>query len=148
MARAHEILTRESWDGADLRELAGNAIALLCIDVGNRVDILGPRLRVRPKVALSLSMAFHELCTNAVKYGALAEGQGRVDLGWSVRSSAGENWLRIRWEESGGPAVRPPSRTGFGTKLLERAVARELKAQVQLQFLPPGVVCDIEAPLE
>ena len=148
LARAHDILTRESWDGADLRELAGNVIAPMCIDVGSRVDILGPRLRVRPKVALSLSMAFHELCTNAVKYGALAEGQGRVDLGWSVRSSAGENWLRIRWEESGGPAVKPPSRTGFGTKLLERAVARELKAQVQLQFLPLGVVCDIEAPLE
>jgi len=148
LARAHDILTRESWDGADLQELAGNVIAPLCNDVGNRVDILGPRLRVRPKVALSLSMALHELCTNAVKYGSLVEGQGRVELGWSVRRSAGENRLRLRWEESGGPTVKPPSRTGFGTKLLERAVARELRAQVQLQFLPLGVVCDIEAPLE
>jgi len=148
LSRAHDILTRESWEGADLRELAGEVIAPLCIDVGNRVDILGPGLRIRPKIALSLSMAFHELCTNAVKYGALAGGQGRVELGWSVRRSAEENLLRIRWQESGGPAVKPPSRTGFGTKLLGRAVARELGAQVQLKFLPRGVVCDIQAPLE
>lgn len=148
LSRAHDILTRESWEGADVRELAGGVIAPLCVGVGNRVDLLGPRLRVRPKIALSLSMAFHELCTNAVKYGALAGVEGRVELGWSVRRSAGENWLRIRWKESGGPAVEPPSRTGFGTQLLERAIARELAAQVQLRFLPRGVVCDIEAPLE
>ena len=148
LSRAHEILTRESWEGADLRELAGEVIAPLCINIENRVDMLGPRLRVRPKIALSLSMALHELCANAVKYGALAEGLGRVQLGWSVAKSAGEDWLRIHWEESGGPAVRPPSRSGFGTKLLERSVARELGAQVQLQFLPHGVICDIEAPLQ
>ena len=122
LSRAHEILTRESWEGADLRELAGEVIAPLCINIENRVDMLGPRLRVRPKIALSLSMALHELCANAVKYGALAEGLGRVQLGWSVAKSAGEDWLRIHWEESGGPAVRPPSRSGFGTKLLERSV--------------------------
>ncbi len=148
LARAHDVLTRESWEGAFLRELADEAIAPLCIDHGKRVDFLGPNLRVRPKIALSLSMAFHELCTNAVKYGALAVEPGRVGLGWSVWRSAGENWLRIHWEESGGPSVRPPSRTGFGTRLLERAVARELGAQVQLRFLPRGVICDIEAPLE
>jgi PAS domain S-box-containing protein len=148
LSRAHEILTHESWEGADLRELAGELIAPLCIDVENRVDILGPRLRVRPKIALSLSMALHELCANAVKYGALAEGSGRVQLGWSVARSAGEDWLRVRWEESGGPAVRSPSRSGFGTKLLERSVARELGARVRLQFLQRGVVCEIEAPLQ
>ncbi len=148
LSRAHEVLTRESWEGADLRELAGEVIALLCIDIENRVDMLGPRLRVRPKIALSLSMALHELGANAVKYGALAERPGRVQLGWSVAKSAGEDWLHIHWEESGGPAVVPPSRTGFGTKLLERSVARELGAQVQLQFLPSGVICDIEAPMQ
>jgi PAS domain S-box-containing protein len=147
LARAHDILTRESWDGADLRDLATGVIAPLCVDHANRVGILGPRLRLRPKVALSLSIAFHELCTNAVKYGALGEEGGRVDLGWSVQSPRGENWLRIRWEETGGPTVRPTSCRGFGIKLLERGVARELGAQVQLRFLPSGVVCEIEAPL-
>ena len=147
LSRAHDILTRESWEGADMRELAGGVIAPLCIDHESRVGILGPKLRLRPKVALSLSMAFHELCANAVKYGALGEGDGRVDLGWSVRKSAGENWLRICWEERGGPPVEHPSRRGFGTQFLERGVARELAAQVRLQFLPRGVVCDIEAPL-
>ena len=148
LSRAHDILTRESWEGADLRELATQVIAPLCIDHGNRVGILGPTLRLRPKVALSLSMAFHELCTNAMKHGALGQGQGRVDLGWSVHNPRGENWFRIRWEETGGPPVKPPSCRGFGTQLLERGVARELGAQVQLSFLPSGVVCEIEAPLE
>ena len=148
LSRAHDILTRESWEGADLRELASEVIARLCIEHENRVVIHGPRLWLRPKVALSLSMAFHELCTNAVKHGALGHGQGRVDLGWSVCGPRGENWLRIRWEEMGGPAVETPSRRGFGTQLLERGVSHELRAQVQLQFLSRGVVCDIEAPLE
>jgi PAS domain S-box-containing protein len=147
LSRAHDILTRESWEGADLRELATGVIAPLCIDHGSRVGILGPRLWLRPKVALSLSMAFHELCANAVKYGALGKGLGRVDLGWSVQNPRGENWFRIRWEERGGPTVKPPSCRGFGTQLLERGVARELGAQVQLRFLPSGVVCEIEAPL-
>ena len=148
LSRAHDILTRESWQGADLRELASEVIAPLCVDRGSRVDIVGPRLRLRPKMALSLSMAFHELCANALKYGALGEGEGRVGLGWSVQSAPAEKKIRIRWEERGGPSVQPPSRTGFGTKLLERAVARELGAQVQLQFLPRGVLCEIEAPIE
>jgi PAS domain S-box-containing protein len=146
LSSAHDVLTEENWEGADLRELIGRTISPICVNP-QRVDISGPALRLRPKMALSLSMAFHELCTNAAKYGALVDGGGRIKIGWEVDEVDSERRLRLRWEESDGPRVEKPQHKGFGSRLLERALCHELGTQVELTFAPTGVVCEIEAPL-
>ena len=146
LSSAHDVLTEENWEGADLRELIGRTISPICVNP-QRVDISGPALRLQPKIALSLSMAFHELCTNAAKYGALVDGGGRIKIGWEVAEVDTERRLRLRWEESGGPRVEKPQHKGFGSRLLERALCHELGTQVELTFAPAGVVCEIETPL-
>ena len=110
-------------------------------------DSLGNDLRVSPRLALSLSMALHELCTNAAKYGALSQAGGRVRILWSSPNKAGADRLQLRWEEHGGPPVRPPARRGFGSRLLEHGLARELAGTVALAYETAGVVCTIDVPL-
>lgn len=147
LSRAHDVLTQENWQDVDIQDLIGRTITLICVEPERRFEIDGPAARLRPKVALSLSMAFHELCTNAAKYGALANGTGRVKIAWDVVGTDAERRLRLRWEENGGPRVEMPRRKGFGSRLLERALCHELGAQVELSFAPSGVVCEIETPL-
>ena len=148
LSRAHDSLTREDWEGhpssgldprcdlPDLRSTPSNASELLVPDV-----------RLRPKLALSLSMAFHELCTNAAKYGALTKETGRIQISWEIRQADPESCLRLRWEEMGGPKVVAPRQKGFGRRLLERALHREFDAQVTLSFAPSGLVCEIHVTL-
>lgn len=147
LSRAHDVLTRESWEGVDLQELITGAIAPICVEPEERFEISGPSLRLRPKVALSLAMAFHELCTNAAKYGALTNEAGRIKIFWKVVALDAEPRLFLRWEELGGPKVEMPRQKGFGSRLLERALCHELGARVELSFAPTGVACEIEAPL-
>jgi PAS domain S-box-containing protein len=147
LSRAHDILTRESWEGADLHELVREVTAAICLEPDARFEISGLTLRIRPKMALSLSMAIHELCTNAAKYGALSNHSGRIQITWTIDRPDKAPWLHVRWLESGGPRVKKPTHQGFGTRLLERALARELDAAVRLSFPPAGAVCEIDAPL-
>jgi two-component sensor histidine kinase len=88
-------------------------------------------------------MAVHELCTNAVKYGALSSAAGRIGIAWS----ADQGQFRLAWREQGGPAVTPPAQTGFGTRLIERSLAAQLSAAVRMNYEPTGLVCTIDAPL-
>ena len=108
-----------------------------------RFQFCGPPLRLLPRAALALAMAFHELATNAVKYGALSSDTGSVSVRWIA---AGEV-LRLTWSECGGPPVTQPERRGFGTRLIERSVARDLAGSGSIDFAAKGVVCEIEAPL-
>jgi PAS domain S-box-containing protein len=147
LAKAHDVLTRENWEGADLHDIVAQAIAPLRGEHESRFDIDGPRLRLRPRMALSIAMAVHELCINAAKYGALSNGTGRVRIGWEFGRKEPERELRLWWEESDGPPVAAPSRKGFGSRLIERGLASELGAKVRLEYLQGGVVCEIEAPL-
>ncbi len=94
-----------------------------------------------------MSLALHELGTNATKYGALSCPEGRVRVTWSLSGRNGASQLRLRWEEAGGPPVQPPARTGFGSRLITRGVAHELSAKVRLDYPVTGVVCEIDAPL-
>jgi two-component sensor histidine kinase len=144
LSRAHDVLTGECWEGADMSELLGRSAAALYAGEDRRFVMHGPPLRLKPNVALSLSLAVHELCTNAAKYGALSNADGRVELTWRVRP---EGRLHIRWAENDGPPVECPSRTGFGTRLIKGALARELDARVDLEFRPAGLVCEIDMPL-
>ncbi len=137
LAGAHDILTRESWEGADLAEIVGDAIRPFDAEDARRFEVSGPKMRLSPKSALAISMALHELATNASKYGALTADSGRVRLRWTWDGDL----LEIIWREDGGPAVEPPTRRGFGSRLVEKALARDLDGEVRLDFVSTGVVC-------
>ncbi|MGF9761428.1 PAS domain S-box protein [Microvirga sp. 0TCS3.31] len=146
LARAHDILTRDNWEGAELRDIVGEVIEPYCRQSSGRCDIDGPRVRLTPSMALALSMAVHELATNAAKYGALSVSEGQVSISWSVIPGQPRQ-LTLCWQERGGPAVMPPARKGFGTRLIERSLAHELAGEVSLAYVPTGVVCTVKAPL-
>lgn len=145
LAAAHDILTRENWEAVGVREIA-EGVLLGLDDACARVRLDGPEIRLSPKAALSLSMAFHELGTNALKYGALSARRGEVRLAW--RSAGDPAMLEVDWEERGGPAVAEPSSRGFGSRLLEQGLASELQGQVMMRFEPDGLCCEIRAPLD
>ncbi len=143
LALAHNLLTQLSWEHASLAEIA-RVILNVTEDGSGRIHLSGPTVLLPPKEALAITMALHELCTNAMKYGALSNDAGQVDVEWSL--VAGPR-LKLAWRESGGPRVAPPRRRGFGSRLLERSLAADLDGEVQLDFEPSGMVCRIEAPL-
>ena len=151
LAEAHDLLTRENWEGADLTDLLARLEVLhggpLHGEVG-RFVFAGPPVRLSPRMALSLSMALHELATNAVKYGALSVPTGQVRIAWSVVPGPVHPRLTLTWTESGGPPVSPPTRRGFGSRLIERGLASELSGEAHIDFLPDGVVCRISAGLD
>ena len=115
---------------------------------GDRIALKGSKLILKPKAALSISLALHELITNAAKYGALSAPEGRVLVSWSAQTRKGERWLVFRWIEHGGPKVAPPSRRGFGRILLERSLAYDVDGEVELDFRPEGLVCTALIPID
>ena len=147
LSRAHDVLTRENWEGANLRAVVTQAVDPYRGDRVERFRTSGPQVRLSPRMALALSMALQELATNAVKYGALSREKGLVAIEWTVRPGA-EPALRLTWTESGGPRVVAPRRRGFGSRLIERSLAHDLNGTVVIDFDPQGVVCTIEAPIE
>jgi PAS domain S-box-containing protein len=140
---AHDLLINANWEHASFEELA--ASTLHSQQYTSRVELSGPHVLLSPRQALSLSMAIHELFTNAWKHGALSIASGRVDLRWSFTDG---DRLHIEWREQGGPAVSPPTRRGFGSVLLERILANDLGADVETQFGVDGLVCTIIVPLD
>jgi PAS domain S-box-containing protein len=145
LAVAHNLLTNANWENASLEQLAADTLHTSGPS-GERVALSGPRILLPPREALALAMALHELCTNAVKYGALSNDTGRITLEWS-RSEAPEAQLELVWREHGGPPVSPPTRRGFGSLLLDRTLAHDLNGKVAMEFKPDGLVCSISAPL-
>lgn len=148
LSRAHDVLTRENWEGASLREVVSQSIEPYRGMGENRLAGEGPEVRLSPRAALALSMALQELATNAVKHGALANMTGRVNITWVLDEAVQPARLHLRWEEKGGVPVQPPQRRGFGTRLIERSLAADLQGKVRIDFAPMGVVCTIEAPME
>jgi PAS domain S-box-containing protein len=147
LSRSHNLLARETWQGAALRDVVNETLAAYSGDAG-RVTIKGPDVRLGPTAAVTLGMAFHELATNAAKYGALSEEGGHIDVSWSIdwRSEPTPS-IVLSWNESGGPAVRPVERRGFGSRLIERGLAQELNAEVALDFATTGLKCRMRMPL-
>ena len=142
MAKAHSLLSQSRWEG-----VAINSLLMEELDPYIRghpaFDIVGPDLVLTSKSALALSLAIHELATNAAKYGALSSPGGRVSIHWALTESGG---LELSWTESGGPPVSAPNRRGFGSTLIERALAMETDGTATLRYLPGGVVCDVALP--
>ncbi|MET0528208.1 MAG: sensor histidine kinase [Microvirga sp.] len=147
LSRAHDVLTRESWDGADLGEVVEKALEPYQISGENRFHITGPHVRVTPRMSLALAMALHELATNAVKYGALSNKTGTIQVSWKVQNGAAPPRLTLRWTEAGGPPVVAPRRRGFGSRLIERTLANDLDGRAHIAFAPTGVVCTVDAPV-
>ncbi|MDP3802906.1 PAS domain-containing protein [Brevundimonas sp.] len=141
LAAAHDLLTVRSWRGAPLDDLILRVVAPHCSPEG-RFDLQGPFVQLSPQTAVSLAMALHELCTNAVKYGALSIPEGRIRIAWTLA----EDRLDLEWRERGGPPVTAPVRRGFGAQMLERALASEIGGRVSMEFRPEGLACRIEAP--
>ena len=147
-AAAHDVLTRESWEAAELSDVVAAELAPFGgIETGCRFRVSGPKLRLCPRAALAIAMGLHELATNAVKYGALSVEPGYVEIRWDVTKNA-TPLLRMIWTERGGPTVVPPARRGFGTGLMVRVLTQDLGGVVRIDFDDPaGVTCLIEAPL-
>jgi len=146
LARAHDLLSESAWQGAFLSDVVARSLAAqLENGEADRFDVQGPAIRLGPNAAVTLNMAFHELATNAIKYGALSSADGRIDIAWAVDLEARE--VTIDWRESGGPAVNSPTLRGFGTRLIEQALTRELGGEAHLTFLPDGVWCHMRLPL-
>ncbi len=140
LARAHDLLTAESWAEAPIHELVASATSPF--DAG-RFRIDGPALALAPRQAVALCLALHELATNATKYGALSVPDGLVEIGWRAEDDS----VHCVWVERGGPPVGPPKARGFGTRLLERGLVSDLGGNIRLDFLPDGLRCEMSAPL-
>ena len=144
LSRAHDRLTCQGWQSADLRSIVEGVFAPY--DDG-RVSLEGDAVPLSPRTALTLAMVLHELATNAAKYGALSAPGGRLALSWQMADEAGSPRLHLAWEESGGPPVTRPERRGFGSRLVERSVVHQLNGAAELQFRPAGVLCRMDIPL-
>lgn len=147
LSEAHDTLTRTHWEGASVNAIVCAAIAHCVDEAGRRFHLEGPGVQIDPRRAVALSMALHELCTNAVKYGALSSHDGHVDVRWDLRRQDGQSMLHLCWKEVGGPSVAEPPRRGFGSRLIERGLKHDLGGQVELRFEPAGVQFHLVAPL-
>lgn len=147
LAQANDLLTGERGAGVSLRGAVEQAVRPHC-GRDERLTIEGPDVSLSPKTALSLSLAMHELATNALKYGAWSAETGAISVVWrTYMPSEGGERLHIEWRERGGPSVAAPSRRGFGSRLIERGLSAEMGGDVQMKFEPAGLVCTIDAPL-
>ncbi|WP_184722226.1 HWE histidine kinase domain-containing protein [Caulobacter sp.] len=144
LSGVHDILTRESWHGAALHEVAQRALRPFD-EAGVRVSVAGPAVRLQPGGALTMALIFHELATNALKYGALSNAVGRVSLTWTYDPAT--RLLETTWTEHDGPTVIEPTRKGFGSRLIERSLRGELKGQADMDYRPEGLRCVLHARL-
>lgn len=145
LSTAHNVLTRERWESAELAQIVAEAVRPYDEAAAPRIAITGPVIRVGPKVSLALSMAFHELATNATKHGALSVPAGRVAVAWTL-SQDGRS-AEIVWRETGGPPARPPLAKGFGSRLLAQGLIAELGRGAELTYDPEGLVCTVITPV-
>lgn len=141
MSRAHSLLTKSRWEGVSIEGLLQEELDAYRAQQGE-ITLAGPNVLLTPKAALAVSLAVHELATNAGKYGALSVAAGRLDVRWEMVDDA----LHLVWQERDGPPVTAPKGRGFGSTLIERALAMETGGVSTLAFLPGGVVCTIALP--
>jgi two-component sensor histidine kinase len=142
---AQDLLVSERWTGAGCRTLIESAVKAFQSKSLDQFEIAGDNIAISSGPALSLSMVIHELCTNAVKYGALSAPGGHVSISWTVSDDL-QRFL-LHWKESGGPPVQEPSRRSFGSRLIEQALPGQLKGEARLKFEPAGVNCEVNIPL-
>lgn len=148
MARSHTLLTENAFQKAQISAILANELEAYADSAGDRIALEGPEIDLSAEVAVSLGMAFHELATNAGKYGSLSVDGGRLSVVWTMDTGDQGRRLHVVWRESGGPPVAPPTRRGFGTRLLDNVIGGQLRGRVQLRFESDGLIADIEAALD
>ncbi|MEY3704523.1 MAG: hypothetical protein RLZZ561_2143 [Pseudomonadota bacterium] len=148
LSRSHDLLTRGQWSKSDLRDVILAALEPFGIEKGNnpRFSLSGDVVKVAPTAVLALGIFFHELATNALKYGALSAPQGKISIDWTVTQAVDGEALLLNWRETGGPPVPPRSHKGFGSRVIERGLSHQLGGSVALTFLPEGLECAISIP--
>ncbi|MCJ7420530.1 PAS domain S-box protein [Sphingomicrobium astaxanthinifaciens] len=146
VASAHQLLMSENWKHASITDIVAHAIEG-CGGALDRIRITGRDFDVRPEIAVSIALAIHELCTNAYKYGALSVPEGHVEIRWTLAPEADAPTFLFRWAEFDGPPVSPPTKRGFGSRLLERGLSKSLGGKVDLIFDPAGFRARFTSPL-
>lgn len=144
LSATHDLLTQSEWGTTPIRSVIEVELAPYVRDEDHTLELDGPHTELAPNDALSLGLAIHELATNAAKYGSLSIAGGSVSVRWSQLN---DTLAKIEWIESGGPPVAQPQRRGFGTDLIEKIVAHELRHPVELKFHPEGVRCTLMVPV-
>jgi PAS domain S-box-containing protein len=144
LSATHDLLTATSWRGASLRDVL--SVEFQPHGAGRYV-FDGPDVELSSTEALTLGLLFHELATNAAKYGALSTPEGCITVSWRVAGEGRDRELHLHWAETGGPPVSPPTRRGFGSRLIERSLRRDLDGEATLEFRPEGLRCTARAPL-
>ena len=144
LSHTHDLLTRSHWEGADLRAILEHETEA---HGAHRISLNGPPVALDPSAALSLGMIFHELATNAAKYGALSAPEGRVLVDWAVADLTRPT-LHLSWRELDGPPASPPARRGFGSRLIERNVRHDLAGAVELDYADTGFSAEFSVPLD
>jgi two-component sensor histidine kinase/two-component SAPR family response regulator len=142
MARAHTLLSQARWEGADLSRLVNEELEPF--RAGDRVNVHGEAAAIKPSVAQNFALAIHELATNAAKYGALSAPQGKLDVCWTL----GKEALVLEWTETGGPTSAPPMKTGFGSKVIDASIKRQLNGDIERSWLQDGLRCVVRVPAE
>ncbi|WP_136685760.1 PAS domain S-box protein [Falsirhodobacter xinxiangensis] len=146
LGKAHDVLMTGRKDAASVEEIVRSTVALL--GEGARVAIAGPQVELGASAALSLALICHELATNASKYGALSVDAGQVTVQWQIETdAAGKPLFVFEWQESDGPVVTPPTRRGFGTRLIEVGLSGAFGAEARLDYAPSGLRCRLTGPL-
>jgi len=145
MANTHELLSSRHWQGIPLAELVRRELAPYATPSNTRLD--GPDVVLSAEAGQVLAMVFHELATNAAKFGAISASSGTVSVHWSFRRNGQvESRLCIQWQENGGPAVVPPVHSGCGNTVVRELIPYELGGSVGLDYLPEGVRCRLQIP--
>jgi PAS domain S-box-containing protein len=140
LANAHTLFVESRWAGAELAGLVRQELSPYLQNADERAQMEGPQLLLEPSLAQVIAIILHELATNAAKYGALSVEHGKVDIKWSLMK---DGRLVLRWNERGGPPVQPPTRRGFGIKVMERSIKDQNRGKIRLDWRPEGLVCEI-----
>jgi two-component sensor histidine kinase len=141
LACVQDLLFQKNWGNATLKSLVDSVVAPHLGSRSGRLRVRGPDLKIGPKTALILGLALNELATNAVKYGALSNGAGYVEVAWTRKTE-----FHLRWHERNGPPVTVPTRKGFGSRLIQDSLAAQLRGTVDVDFNGRGLVCKVRAP--
>ncbi len=145
LSQTHNLLNRSCWTGVSLRDILMQELAPYASREGDRFLLDGEDLKLGPVMAVTLGMAFHELTTNAAKYGALSVPGGKVRVAWQT---CAPGRLHLEWQELDGPPVSPPRRRGYGSRLIEQVLPAGVDGEIRLQFRIEGVRCSMDMPLE
>jgi PAS domain S-box-containing protein len=143
LAKVHTLFVQSGWKGAELHSLVAQELFPYCQDADTRVQSEGPNVVLEPQMAQTIAMILHELATNAAKYGALSTPKGHVHVRWS---HALDGRIFLRWTEMGGPPVKPPTRQGFGTRVMEVMIRDQLKGEARFDWRAEGLACEIVLP--